>query len=298
MTSIYDFVHQNKIGILEANISFKTLTSLQIGGTCQYLFYPNDIEGLKKMLNYLKENKIAYFLIGNGTNLLINDGFFEGVVIKLKNLNKSEVISNNLIMIESGAQSMKIIREITKNGYGGLEFMATIPGTIGGMIYGNAGAYKKSIKDVLLCIDYLTEEGNVICLSKEDLQFSYRNSNLKQKKGIILRGYFLVNNDADPELIDYYMDIKKRTQPLNSKNAGSTFQNTADYHAWEIIDKLNCRGKKNGDAMVSEKHANFLINCQNASFEEMDELINEIKTKARKEVKTNLKLEWEVIRDF
>lgn len=298
MNCLFEFVESKKLGSIECNVSFKKLTSLHIGGECQYLFYPSTVDNLNKFMDFIRENSIPYFIIGNGTNLLINDIYFEGVVISLKNLNHYEVINDHLLMIEAGASSMKVIREITKMGIGGLEFMATIPGTIGGMIYGNAGAYKKNIQDVLLCIDYLDIDGKIKCLHKDELGFKYRFSNLKNQKGIILRGYFYVDRKADLELIDFYMDIKKSTQPLNTKNAGSAFRNTNSYHAWEIIDKIEYRGKGVGDAIVSKMHANFLINQNNATFNDMITLIQNIKKKAKVQENVNLILEWDVIWDF
>ena len=175
--------------------------------------------------------------------------------------------------------------------------MATIPGTVGGFIYNNAGAYHKEIKDVLISVDYLDNEGNIKNIETKDLMFSYRSSIFKTKQiGIIIRGYFKINNQGDRSKIDYFYDLKKRTQPINEKNLGSVFKNNL-LPSWKIIDKIGYRGKKINDIMVSLKHANFIINIGNATYKDTITLIKDIQNKSAN-IGYNLELEWEIIENF
>ncbi len=229
---------------------------------------------------------------------MINDGYFEGILISLKKLNHYELLLDQVLMIEAGAKAMVVIKEITKKGIGNLEVFGTIPGTIGGLIYNNAGSNKTEIKDVLICIDYLDLDGKIYTIKASELKFSYRYSLLKEKKGIILRAYFTVNRQGDYNKLKENLENKKISQPLDKNSFGSTFKNTTNFKAWQIIQKLNLEKTSFNDACISEKHSNFLINEKDASFQDMLNLINYLKKAAKEQLNYDLCLEVEVIDDF
>lgn len=274
------------------------MTTIKIGGIVKVLYVPYSIESLVKVFSKILEEKIPYFIIGNGSNLLVNDINFNGVLISLKKINNYKIIMNNIIMIEAGAKAIPIIREITKKGYGGLETFGTIPGTVGGLVYNNAGAYGKSISDVLLCIDYLDIDGKIHTISKECLELNYRSSILKNMNGIILRTYFIINNIGNINLLNHIFEDKKQHQPIEKNNFGSTFKNNETIKAWQIIKKLNLQTRNFNDAKISDKHANFLINEGNASFMDMCNLINYIKKNAKEQLGYDLTLEIEIVNKF
>lgn len=274
------------------------MTTIKIGGIVSVLYVPYSIDDLIKTFNKILEYNIPYFIIGNGSNLLVNDNYFNGVLISLKKLNNYELILDNIMMIEAGSKAIPIIRDITKKGIGGLEVFGTIPGSIGGLIYNNAGSNNIEIKDKLLCIDYLDIDGKVHTISKDELAFSYRSSILKKKKGIILRAYFMVDQKGNINKIINLFDDKKLRQPLDKNSFGSTFKNTKSLKAWQIIRKLDLKIRNFNDARISEKHANFLINEGNASFMDMCNLINYIKKNAKEQLNCDLDLEIEIINEF
>lgn len=292
------YIKENEYGKLFYDVSFKDLTTIKVGGIAKVLFEPYDDKSLIAVFKEIIKNKISYFIIGNGSNLLVNDNYYEGILISLKNLNHFELLPNQIIMIEAGAKSMKVIKEITKKGIGKLEELATIPGTIGGLIYNNAGTNHITIKDVLAWIDYLDIDGKIYSIMNNDLNFAYRSSILKNKKGIILRGYFFVDNHGNIQKIEELLNKKKITQPIEKNSFGSTFKNPQGIKAYEVINKLNLEKRNINDAKISEKHANFIINEKNASFNDVYRLINFIRNKALEELNCDLQLEIEIIEDF
>lgn len=262
------------------------------------LFYPNNIYSLLIIFKKIISLHIPYFIIGNGSNLLINDCYFDGIVISLKKINQYKLLTNNILMIEAGSNAITTINKLSKMKIGNLETFGTIPGTIGGLIYNNAGTQAKEIKDVIIAIDYLDIDGKIKTYSKDELGFRYRYSSLKEKSGIILRGYFLINHQGNINLLKTEWQNKIKNQPLDTNNFGSTFKNLPNIKAWQIIKKLNVDEIHFNDAKISKKHQNFLINEKNATFQDMLNLINYLKVLAKEKLNYDLELEIEIIENF
>ena len=221
------------------------------------------------------DNNINNFIIGRGTNILPSDKEFKGIVISLKYLNQYKILNDNEIYISSGC-TFKTLLELTKQNIGGFEELACIPGSIGGLIYQNASYKGISVNDKIISVQCIDNHGNVVCLKKDALKFEYRSSIFKNKNYIILGGIFSYNLNGDINKIYNYLKDKKRFQPLNCKNAGSTFKNKKDLPAWKIIQIIGADKFRIGDAAVSNKHCNFLVNLNNSTFEDMNQLIQKI----------------------
>lgn len=263
------------------------------------MFYPKDIMSLRLFIKKITEEKLSYYVIGNGTNLLINDRHFDEVFINLKDICKIGKINKKMFFIPSGINSSKAALFLAKKGYKNAEFLSIIPGTIGGAIYMNAGAYNSSISDIIKYVLYLDPLNDLILLKKEDCMFDYRTSIFSKRKGIILGAIIEVDNAkfkyAPLEKIKTLVKNKKETQPLNTKCAGSTFKNPKDMASWEIVERLGFKGTNINDAYVSNKHANFIINNGNATFDDIYTLIKKIKKKAKEDLDIDLEYEWKIL---
>lgn len=284
------------IGLVYENIDLKKYTTYKVGGTGRLLVIPDTIEKLVELLNYLKENNIKYKIIGNGSNLIfIND--YNGVLIKLDKLNNVQ-INDNEVTAEAGASLIGLALKVSRMGLKGMEFATGIPGTIGGAVYMNAGAYKEDMASIIKKVKLLDENDNIIELNKEELEFGYRKSILQSKKYVCLEATLLLDyGDIDEimALIEKRKQKRIETQPLEYPSAGSVFRNPENGFAWQLIDDIGYKGKRIGDAMVSEKHANFIINVGNANGSDIKELIDEIKNKVKDKYNIDLKVEQEIV---
>ena len=287
-----EYILNNSFGVLIEEASFKDLTTIGIGGKIKYLYLPNNINSLKESLKYITSSEIKYFVIGNGSNILVSDNYFQGVVISLRNI-KNYSIKDDILDISAGCSYIDLVY-LLKNNVGGFEELATIPGTIGGMIYTNAGCFKKSISDIIIDITYLDELGNVHMLKKEEANFSYRNSIFKNNKYLILSARFKINNNSDYNYYKYLMNQRRIKQPIDKKTAGSIFKNTLTIPIWKLIDSYNLRGYSINDIFISTKHTNFFVNKDNASFIDTINLLKKIKLLAEKD-NYNLELEIEIV---
>lgn len=284
------------IGLVYENIDLKKYTTYKVGGTGKLLVIPDTIEKLVELLNYLKENNIKYKIIGNGSNLIfIND--YNGVLIKLDKLNNVQ-INDKEVTAEAGASLIGLALKVSRMGLKGMEFATGIPGTIGGAVYMNAGAYKEDMASIIKKVKLLDENDNIIELNKEELEFGYRKSILQSKKYVCLEATLLLDyGDIDEimALIEKRKQKRIETQPLEYPSAGSVFRNPENGFAWQLIDDIGYKGKRIGDAMVSEKHANFIINVGNADGSDIKELIDEIKNKVKDKYNIDLKVEQEIV---
>ncbi len=284
------------IGLVYENIDLKKYTTYKVGGTGRLLVIPDTIEKLVELLNYLKENNIKYKIIGNGSNLIfVND--YNGVLIKLDKLNNVQ-INDKEVTAEAGASLIGLALKVSRMGLKGMEFATGIPGTIGGAVYMNAGAYKEDMASIIKKVKLLDENDNIIELNKEELEFGYRKSILQSKKYVCLEATLLLDyGDIDEimALIEKRKQKRIETQPLEYPSAGSVFRNPENGFAWQLIDDIGYKGKRIGDAMVSEKHANFIINVGNANGSDIKELIDEIKNKVKDKYNIDLKVEQEIV---
>ena len=283
-------------GDIKENVSLKTLTTLKVGGISKYVFYPKDVTSLKKALTLFKENNINYKIFGNGSNIIPSDKIYDGFIIKLSSLNNLK-INDEVIEVEAGYSLMKLAKEVIKLGLSGLEWANGIPGTIGGAVYMNAGAYKQDMSFVLEKITALDENMNIVTLNKDELDFSYRHSRLMEENLICLSATLkLEKKDISliVEVVNKRKEKRMETQPLEYPSAGSVFRNPFNDFAGRLVEECNLKGKQIGGAMISLKHANFIINKDNATGKDVLDLINLAKKEVKEKFNIELKQEQEL----
>ena len=276
--------------------SLKNLNTYKIDSTAKYLIEVQTLEGLISILNYLHEHNIKHFILGAGSNIVIDD-YFDGAIIKLNGLNKIEV-KDNIITCEAGAMMGALSCASMDHNLTGLEWAINIPGTIGGSIVGNAGAYKKEIFDSLVEIKVLDENLQIKEIKKEEIKHSYRHTDLKEKPWIVLEATFKLEKGDKEESLALVRDRKERrlaTQPLDMPSAGSVFRNPENDHAGRLIEAAGLKGKKIGGAMVSLKHANFIVNTGGATSNDIKNLIKLVHTQVKEKFNVDLVLEQEII---
>lgn len=267
-----------------------------VGGPAEVMYHPKDADDLKHFLQN-KPHNIPVCLIGGGSNLLVRDGGVLGVVIKLDNKNFQQVeIGENYIKCGAGLNNSALKKIILENNLGGLEFLCSIPGVIGGSIKTNAGCFGSEIKDVMLSADVMNGLGEINTLSPKDFNLSYRSSFFPDD-WIILSITLKTHPDTKENIqtkLNEHKNYRIKNQPYNEKTAGSTFKNPQGLRAWELIKNAGCADLTVGGAKVSEKHNNFLINTGTATAEDIETLGETII--ARVKEKTSITLEWEIRR--
>ena len=286
------------LGKIVLNASLKEYTTYKIGGKAKVIFYPKNIDCLVKLIKKLKSNKVKYMILGNGSNVLFSDNVYDGVIIKLDEFNNIE-FKGNKVVCGAGASLMKVTAQSIRKGLTGLEFAAGIPGTIGGAVYMNAGAYKSDMGYVVSKVKVLTPKMTVITMVNREMDFHYRTSFLKKNKGYICLEATINLKPGNKEEIDrLVLDRKKRrleTQPLEYPSAGSVFRNPTDMFAGKLIEDLGYKGLSKGGAKISEKHANFIVNFNNAKASDVKELIDFIKQAVKEKYNVDLLCEQEFI---
>jgi len=268
-----------------------------IGGKSKVFFKAYDLKDLIKFLKRL-ENKEKLFILGAGSNTLISDNLFDGVVIKLgKNFNNISLLGDDIIIAGSAVLDGQLSDFAMKNNLSGFEFLSCIPGTIGGGIKMNAGCFKKEFKDILLSIQAINKTGNIITIKSSDIKFEYRHNNLPEDL-IFLSASFKGIKGQSKEIKDEMNRLKiekEKNQPTKIKTSGSTFKNPTlgtQKKVWELIKESVSLEKNFGDAYISNKHCNFFINKGEATFDDMNKLINYVADEVLK--KTGIKLEKEI----
>ncbi len=268
-----------KEDVLE-NELMKNHTSFKIGGPADFLVIPRNEEELKNIILLVNKEKIPFFIMGNGSNLLVRDGGIRGVVIKLSdNFSKFEV-NENIVKAQSGILLSKLAKNILKCALAGFEFASGIPGTLGGAIAMNAGAYGGEMKDVVHAVKLLDMDGNIFECSNEEMKFGYRKSLLTEKKYIVLEVQLILNKGNYEDIKSIFDDLTlKRTtkQPINMPSAGSTFKRPVGYFAGKLIEEAGLKGLTLKDAQVSPKHSGFVVNLGNATAKDIIELLDVVK---------------------
>ncbi len=251
-------------------------TTFRIGGDADCFLQIENVEQLKKIQRYLQQLEIPYFVLGNGSNLLVGDEGYAGVILEIADKMKEVKVMGNLIVAQAGAPMSKIARIACENGLTGFEFAAGIPGTIGGGVVMNAGAYGGELKQVVTLVRVVDKEGNLLELDNETMEFGYRTSAIKHQPFTVAEVHIQLQ-EGEPEQIKARMDelaVKRREkQPLEYPSAGSTFKRPEGYFAGELIMKAGLRGYQVGGAQVSEKHCGFVINKGNATAADVKQLI-------------------------
>jgi len=282
---------------LKLDYDLKKKNWFNIGGKTK-IYYKAD--NLKELIKFLKkiENKEKIFILGGGSNTLITDKKYDGVVIKLSsNFNNISLLSNDIIIAGSAASDKSLSEFAMDNDLSGFEFLSCIPGTIGGGIKMNAGCFGKEFKDILISIQAINKSGQVITIPVKDINFKYRDSRLSDDLIFLSASFrgFKKNSDLIKQEMINLKEKKEKAQPTKIKTSGSTFKNPLDQtdkKVWELIKESVSLEKSFGDACISEKHCNFFVNKGNAKFEDMKKLIEFVYESVLK--KTGVKLETEI----
>lgn len=300
---IYNYCVENlKCSDIKKDEPMSKHTSFKIGGNADIFIKISNIEELKLILKFIKENKINLTIIGNGTNILVKDKGIRGIVLKpdFKNIN-IEKKNNQKVKVCAGAGVSlgMLAQKLLKECISGFEFASGIPGTIGGAVRMNAGAYGGEFKDIITLTKCIDEDGNIIILDNNQQEFSYRHSIFMSKKMIILESELLLNLENNSEEIakkmNEYLESRKSKQPINLPNAGSTFKRGEDYITAKLIDECGLKGFSIGGAQVSNIHAGFVVNKGNATAEDVINLIEYVKKKVYEKFNKEIKLEIEVL---
>lgn len=259
----------------------KKHVSFRVGGPADILVRPINEEQLKEILLYIKNEEIPYLIIGNGSNLLVRDGGIRGVVVELSDNFSDFKIDGNKIEIKAGALLSRIGNAALRAELKGFEFASGIPGTFGGALAMNAGAYGGEIKDIVKTVKVMNKDGNILELSNEEMHFGYRRSTIVEKGYVALSAVVELekgNYDDIKATMDDLRDRRTSKQPLNFASAGSTFKRPEGYFAGKLIQDSGLKGLSIGDAQVSEKHSGFVINRGNATAKELLDLMFAVKS--------------------
>lgn len=287
------------VGRIIYDVPLKDYNTYHVGGVGKALVIVENKEALKKLLKELNQNNEKWKIIGNGSNLIFPDGYYDGILISLEKLDAME-ISGTEIYVEAGYSLAKLSIKAAKASLTGLEFAGGIPGTIGGAIFMNAGAYKSDMGYLVKEVAYLDENLEEKVLKNKDCDFHYRTSYFKKHPNCVCLSAKLELNHGVKELIFSVMEDRRirrlESQPLEYPNAGSVFRNPEGDYAGRLIEILGYKGKLYGGAMVSEKHANFIINKNNATASDIVGLIEDIQKNVKKKYGVDLKLEQEIVK--
>ena len=292
-------VESNDIGKIQRDVFASKFTTYKVGGLVRAIIYPKNTDKLVLLCKLIKKYKIKYKILGNGSNLLFSDKTFEGVLIKLEEFDKIEFFGRR-VNCGAGASLMKVARESIKRGLVGLEFACGIPGTIGGAVYMNAGAYKSDMGYITRSVKVLTDDLKIITLTNEEMDFHYRSSFLQTHPNYICLEASLVLEKGDRSALESVVKDRKerrtKSQPLNYPSAGSVFRNPENANpAGKLIEDLGLKGLTKGGAEVSNVHANFIINRNNASAKDIYDLIMFVKEAVKEHYGITLKVEQEFV---
>lgn len=280
------------------NVPLKNLTSYKLSGIASKVIFPSNVPELIELMKYIRKNHLKYKVIGSGSNLIF-DGDYNGILIKLDKLDHL-TIKNCEITVETGYLLKKLALKACRLGLTGLEFATGIPGTVGGACSNNSGAYNSDMGYIVKSLKVLTPSLEIKIMENKELDYHYRTSFFeKNPEYIILEANIQLKKGNKQEILEIVEDRKKRriaSQPLEYPSAGSVFRNPTNNYAGKLIEDIGYKGKQKNDAMVSEKHANFIINKGNASGRDIIELINEIKEKVKQTYDIDLYLEQEIVK--
>ena len=268
----------------------------KIPSICKYLITVNEIDGLIELLKYLRNNNIKYFILGAGSNVVLGD-YFDGAVIKLNGLNYVNI--NDLdVVVGAGTMMGRLTMKTVEANLTGLEWAINIPGTVGGSIVGNAGAYNSEMFDSLVSIKVLNDNLEIQSIKKEDLIYNYRHTNIKELKLVVLEGTFRLdkgNKEESLELIKDRCERRCQSQPLDMPSAGSVFRNPDGDYAGRLIEQVGLKGKTLGGAQISLKHANFIVNTGSATSKDIKNLIELVQKEVKDKFDIDLIVEQEIL---
>lgn len=276
-------------------------TTFRVGGNADYYVMPSSVESIQKLITLCKKENVSFYIIGNGSNVLVSDSGYRGVIIEVCRAMNQIQIEGTKIRVQAGALLSKVANEALKNSLTGFEFAAGIPGTLGGAVVMNAGAYGGEMKDVICQATVVTKEGELLTLKAEELELGYRTSIIKRKDYIVVEAVLSLKEGNQDQIKEYMDDLKNRRttkQPLEYPSAGSTFKRPEGYFAGKLIEDAGLRGFTVGGAQVSEKHCGFVINKNHATAKDIFDLINQVSERVKENSGVDLEPEVKKLGDF
>ena len=286
----------SRFGEVDTDVPMSRLTTLHIGGNASYVVRPLSMVELDGLVKYLVHEGIPFKVFGKGSNLLCSDSEFHGVIISLEKGFCRHYFEEDMLVAEAGCSIIALAYDAMRNSLSGLEFASGIPGTVGGSIYMNAGAYKSSVSEVIDSV-LVYRDGKFEWITAEECDFAYRTSIFQRHPlwVIIAARFHMVKEDQDMirSLMDNRRERRMNTQPLDMPSAGSVFRNPMDMPAWKLIEGIGYRGRSIGDIAVSEKHVNFIVNKGNGTASDFIALTNEIQQKVKEKYDIDLHMEVE-----
>ena len=284
---------------IDENVNIRKLTTYKAGGVASILAFPNNVHQLVELIKLLESRNVKFKIIGNGSNLLFSDKVYDGVLINLREFDTCKFLSNNRVKVGAGFPLIKLSLRCAKRGLTGLEFASGIPGTVGGAVFMNAGAYKSDMGYVVTSCKVLTDKLEIITLTNAELDFHYRSSFLQKHREYICLEATIHLRKGKREAIENLIEERKQrrvaSQPLEFPSCGSVFRNPPDDFAGRLIEEAGLKGKRIGGAVVSEKHANFIVNDKNASSEDIHSLIMLVHDTVLDKYGVDLKIEQEFV---
>lgn len=281
-------------GRYQFHTPLKNFTWFAVGGPTDVLFKPKDVDDL---ILFLKHNTAPLFTLGAGSNIIMRDGGIRGVVLRLSgDFSAIHIQDDHTVEVGAGCLDRTFALTCQSHGLSGMEFFISIPGTIGGALAMNAGAYGHETCDHLLWAEVVTSKGELLRLHPKEMGYSYRHCGLP-KDWIFTKACFQVTPSLPTSIQQTMQDIlirRQETQPTKGRTGGSTFKNPTDYSAWKLIDEAGCRGMMVGDAMMSEKHCNFMLNLGNASSHDLEALGEKVRQEVLQH--SGISLDWEILR--
>lgn len=297
---IYELLtNEIKQGIVKIDEPMKKHTNFKIGGNADVFVIAKNIEEIKCVIKFSKENNILLTILGNGSNVLVSDKGIRGIVLQVGTKEiKIEKQKNALVEVEAGVMLGALAQVLLKQSISGFEFAAGIPGSIGGAIRMNAGAYGGEMKDIVKDVTVLNEKGEISVLTNEECEFSYRHSRFTDSKEIVIKVTLKLplGNEAEIKAkMDEYDQSRREKQPLNLPSAGSTFKRGSDFITAKLIDECGLKGYTSGDAQVSTLHAGFVVNLGNATAQDVLNVVNHVKQVVLEKTGKQIELEVELL---
>jgi UDP-N-acetylmuramate dehydrogenase len=288
-------------GLIEGKVLFdapmKKYSSLKVGGPAECLLFPKNMKELRKVILHARRKSIPLFILGKGTNLIVRDGGINGWVVSLTQGMKKIRMDGACLEAEAGCSLQQLVQFSIQKGLAGLEPFFGIPGTVGGALAMNAGAWGVEMKDVIHSVTLMKEDGEVVKRLRSKLRFSYRNLTLPST-WVILKGFFHLERGRREEILERvksFSEMRKKTQPLDYPSAGSIFKNPKEGPAGQWIDEVGLKGFSIGQAMISDRHANFIINLGKTTAEEVLDLIERVERRVYEEKGISLEREVKVV---
>ena len=283
---------------VKENENMANHTTFKCGGDASLYVAPNSQDELVEVLKVLREADYPYMVIGNGSNLLVKDEGYDGAIVEVDKKIADIDVRGEEIIVEAGAKLSKVATIAMENDLANFEFAHGIPGNMGGAVVMNAGAYGGEMKDVLKWVKVMDQNGEVKTLENEELELGYRTSRVMKEKMIVLEACIKLELGIMGEIADVMallMSKRKASQPLEYPSAGSTFKRPEGYYAGKLVQDAGMKGYRVGDAMVSDKHSGFVINCGNATATEVIQVIKDVQAKVKEEFGVDLEPEVRII---